>query len=322
MARKGMLKIKLSGAYRIDRRLDALLDALMPIYMLDRPKRICFDLEGLVAVSPSALALLTATIADADERGVVADDSQLLPPRSWQVRNYLMRMDMLKLVVGHEVYAEHVHEPFERKKTVGFRPCQEFQSLEDFPPVTSGLADALAESCITEDVARRSIRVCLDELAENVIHHADAPLGGFAAAQGWKRSGTFEIAIVDLGIGIRGSLTKNPEYADIGDDVTAISRALQPRVTSTPERNSGIGLFITKLLLRENGGFFLIRSGNGAVYAGSKEEAVTTRTVFPGTLVALRARTDRPLDIKHVYRRLTEHDDDADSEEADDDQAG
>jgi hypothetical protein len=77
--------------------------------------------------------------------------------------------------------------------------------------------------------------VCLDELAENVVFHADTDLGGFAAAQGWNRRPEMEVGIVDLGRGIRESLTTNPEYADIVDDVTAIDAALQPMVTSTPE---------------------------------------------------------------------------------------
>ncbi len=90
------------------------------------------------------------------------------------------------------------------------------------------------------------------------------------------------------------------------------------RVTATPERNSGIGLFITRLLLRDNGGLLVVRSGAGEVYSGSQEGARETPIYFPGTLVALRARTDRPLDIRAVYGRLEADDDDSDN----DDQAG
>jgi hypothetical protein len=124
--------------------------------------------------------------------------------------------------------------------------------------------------------------------------------------------------MVDLGVGIRGSLTKNPWYADIDNDVDAIQTALQPRVTATPDRNSGIGLFVTRILLRENGGTLVVRSGRGAVYSGAREDAHAARVGFPGTVVALRARTDRPLDIKRVYRRL----DDDDNHERDNDDPG
>jgi len=124
---------------------------------------------------------------------------------------------------------------------------------------------------------------------------------------------------VDVGVGIRRSLTNNPRYADIEEDVTAITTALEPRVTATPERNSGIGLFITRLLLRDNGGVLVVRSGTGEVYSGAQEGARETPIRFPGTLVALRARTDRPLDIGAVYGRL---EDDDDGDRGNGDQAG
>jgi hypothetical protein len=35
------------------------------------------------------------------------------------------------------------------------------------------------------------VRVCLDEVTENVIHHAEAD-HGFGAAQGWRKTHEFE----------------------------------------------------------------------------------------------------------------------------------
>lgn len=67
------------------------------------------------------------------------------------------------------------------------------------------------------------------------------------------------------------------------------------------------GLYITKRLLAANGGSLLVRSGYGAVYAGSTDETRTEAEYMPGTLVTLRARTDRPLNINAVYQQL-EHD--------------
>jgi anti-sigma regulatory factor (Ser/Thr protein kinase) len=215
-----------------------------------------------------------------------------------------MRMDFLR-----NLLEEEIPEPFERREAVGFVPCQHFTGADDYHAVASDLTTALAARCQTDSLARASIRICLDELAENVVHHADSDWGGYAAAQGFPRSSAFEIGIVDLGIGIRRSLTNNPEYADIEEDVNAIQTALRPRVTATPERNSGIGLFITQRLLDANGGVLLVRSGSGAVYSGMDERAFNSEISFPGTLVALRARTDRPLNINEIYRQLDGGDD-------------
>jgi hypothetical protein len=108
----------------------------------------------------------------------------------------------------------------------------------------------------------------------------------------------------------RLSRRKNsPLYADLPGDVEAIQIALQPHVSSTPERNAGIGLFVTRLLLASNGGTLAVRSGVGAVYTGIRERTLVRQVAFPGTMVALRARTDRPLNINEVYKQLPDGND-------------
>ena len=164
---------------------------------------------------------------------------------------------------------------------------------------------ALTEACgLEEQHSSAAIHVCLAELAENVLFHSDAPYGGFAAAQGWSSRSEVEVAIVDRGVGVRSSLTKNPDYADIRHDVDAIEKALEPMVTATPNRNTGLGLSLTRFLLRRNGGLLMVRSGKGAVYAGSTESREKCDSPFPGTIVTLTARTDASLDINGAWDDL------------------
>jgi anti-sigma regulatory factor (Ser/Thr protein kinase) len=297
------IRIELPGAFVLrQRRFERMIRLLRPILELDASAVIEVDLSRLVSVGPAALALLIAALRRVDDAELFADGSILLPPNSPPVAYYLMRMNLVRSLAG----GEELPEPITRGEAHGFRPCAMFSDDTDYWQVAKGLTEALAESCTTDDVARAAVRVCLDEIAENVVQHAQAA-HGFGAAQGWLRSCEFEIGMVDLGRGIRASLTANPTYADIKDDALAISTALGPRVTATPERNSGVGLYITRMLLAANGGSLLVRSGNGAVYSGSTEEVRTEPETMPGTLVALRARTDRPLDINAVYQQL-EHD--------------
>jgi len=305
------VQITLSGAFGVKQgRLERLIRLLGPLLALEQEAEVNVDLSGLVSVSPAALALLTATLKRAVDLDLLGEGSLIQPPRSPAVRNYLSRMNMIRVLVD-----EDVEEPFTRREPHGFRPCQHFSGADDYAAVARNLTEALTERCTTDDLSRASIRICLDEIAENVVHHAEAPGGGFGAAQGWRKNQEFEIGIVDLGIGIRGSLTKNPDHADVHDDAAAIARALQPRVSATPERNAGIGLFITKLLLEANDGLLLVRSGHGSVQAGLVDQAKREPVALPGTLVALRARTDRTLDINSVYEHLErehpgDHDDD------------
>jgi hypothetical protein len=297
------IHIDLPGAFVFQqRRLERLIWLLSPLFRLEEPAQIEVDMSRLVSIGPTALALLIATLRRVDEAGFISEDSALIPPNSPQVKNYLMRMNLIRSLIG----GEEIPEPITRNPTHGFRPCQMFSDDSDYWKVSKDLADALNESCKTDKVARSAVLVCLSEVSENVVHHAKAE-HGFGAAQGWNKTSQFEIGIVDLGRGVRASLTANPDYADIEDDASAISTALDARVTSTPDRNSGIGLYITRRLLAANGGSLLVRSGYGAVYSGLTDEVRTETEFMPGTLVALRARTDRPLDINAVYQQL-EHD--------------
>ena len=118
---------------------------------------------------------------------------------------------------------------------------------EGRPAVAAALSEAIQDEVDTDRATEAALDVCLTELAENVYFHANAEAGGFAAAQRFKNTQEIEIAIVDLGRGIATSLAANPEYAEEAeDDISAINAAIRPLVTSTPERNSGYGLALTR----------------------------------------------------------------------------
>lgn len=293
------IRVTFSGGYAFDR-LERMISTLEPLLLLEEPRQIEVDLRRLVFFGPTALALLLATLKRLREEGLNTPGSRIYPPKAPNVLRYLLRMNLIRELVGD------IPEDFTRREAKGFRPCRHFLADDDYWQIASSLTDALTEQCDVDDVGRRAIRICLDEICENVVHHADTPLGGFGAAQGWPRSPSrqFEIGIVDLGVGVRASLAKNPLYADMDDDALAIDAALQPSVTSTPDRNAGIGLFVTSLLLAENGGYMVVRSGHGRVLRGAKTERQTCDAYMPGTVVSLRANMDSPLDISAIYRQL------------------
>lgn len=301
------LVVALRGSYDLDRLERAIQDS-MPLLEVDAPVRVRLDLSGAVFLGPTTIALLEAAIRRIEEAGHLLPGGSIVLPRNRLTERYLHRMDFFR---GLATVGE-ISEDFERRNPVGFRPCQQFQTETQFAGVSKALADALAERCKVDDMAKAAILICLNELTENVIHHAYTDLGGFAACQATLKKKRFEVGIVDLGVGIRQSLAKNPKYADIDSDVHAIETALQPRVTATPDRNSGIGLSITKLLLRDNGGQLIVRSGGGLVVGGAEERAETRPLELPGTIVAMRAQTDHPLDIGKIYEALPLDDDDED----------
>jgi anti-sigma regulatory factor (Ser/Thr protein kinase) len=284
--------------------LSRTLRDLRPILDLDEPTVVTLDLTELTFIGPACLAFMVAALRNGRENGWIADGSRIIHPNSVAARTYLHRMDALRVVFEHEPM--EVFDPVVRHEASGLKECEHFSSEAGGRQVAAALSKAIQDEVDTDRATEAALDVCLIELAENVYFHADAPVGGFAAAQRFKNTQEIEIAIVDLGRGIAASLAANPDHAEEArDDISAINAAIRPLVTSTPERNSGYGLALTRFLLEMNDGRLIVWSGEGRVQFGERhiEKRVPE---MPGTVVALRLHTDRPFDITTAYKRLNE----------------
>jgi anti-sigma regulatory factor (Ser/Thr protein kinase) len=289
------LAVELRGGYYFGQ-LERLIRDLQPLFEVEGGVRIEIDLTHLVFIGPTALALL---LAAANRAGELVEEVMIYPPTNPLTSRYFRRSDFVKLFVHAEVA-----EDFERKKPKGFRPCAHFTTDEEGTAVARDLGTALLERVPQDRIARAGIVTALSELTENVFYHADTPLGGYAAAAYSKRKRVIEIGIVDLGIGMRASLSKNPELPETPDDVEAVRQAMRPTISSTPERNSGFGLAFTQGLLLANGGQMRVRSGHGAATIGPGVEYPRREHNLPGTLVLLRALADKPLDATAAWDDL------------------
>lgn len=294
-----MVRVRLEGPYYLHT-LKKLLKELQPLFNLSEAQTVRVDLSGLTFMGPAALALTLATLSKLRAEGLMAQGSVITAPRSPAMFTYLYRMDFLRVLFEDAA----VEDPVERHASTGLRECRHFITEEECLAAAKSLAEALEEKVAPDEMAKNSLYVCLSELAENVFFHAATPHGGFAAAQPFAKE--IEVAIVDLGVGIATSLAQNPEYADeVTDDLTAIKAAVRPTVTATPGRNSGYGLAFTRFLLDINKGRLIVRSGHGYLQEGASRVERIDEYPLPGTLVALRLRTDRPFDSAKAWDLLT-----------------
>ncbi len=281
--------------------LSRTLRALRPILDLEEPAVIHLDLTGLTFIGPASMALMVATVRKTRETGMLAR-GDVTYPASLPVRTYLKRMDVLRVLFEHEEV--EIEDDVERGEVGGLKECEHFSSASGCARVAKGLANAIQNAVQTDSVTAHSLEVCLGELTENVYYHANTSIGGFAAAQMFKNTQEIELAIADLGVGIATSLSANPTFADeFTDDISAIRTAIRPTVTATPERNSGYGLSLTRLLLEINDGRLVVWSGEGMVEFGENPSDKKVEDL-PGTIVVLRLHTDRPFDLKTAYERL------------------
>jgi anti-sigma regulatory factor (Ser/Thr protein kinase) len=283
--------ISLAGEYR-GQAVDDLLEALRPAAGLQRGTPWRLDLSELTFVTPTALAVAGATF---EALCPVVPVPGIVLPTDDRCRTYVQRMDVLPVPWRTQP------EEFDRRPPRTFCPMHRFMDDADYPQARREVMAAVVRMCDVDAETSDALALCLDELCENVVHHARPATPAVAVAQAWPSRGTLQVAIADHGRGVRASLAENPKYAGISDDVVAAREAFRLGVTSTPDRNAGMGLALAHHVVRPNGGKVGVRTGSAAVTRGAVESEQHRGQRLEGTLVVLEVRIDTPLDIAQAY---------------------
>lgn len=126
----------------------------------------------------------------------------------------------------------------------------------------------------------------VNEVSDNVLNHAEAPLGGVIQASTINLGGRpfVEFAVADAGMGIKRSLNET-------QDVRALERAIQEGVTRNPATNQGNGLYGSfRVSTLSNGRFELISYHASLVAEGTSLIRPLRRSdaFYPGTAVICR----------------------------------
>lgn len=285
----------LAGRYH-GRSVDRLVGELAPFGVSDG-RRWRLDLRRLLFMTPTAIATAAATFERVALRG---DEVDIDLPEDPDCRTYVQRIDLLPQQWRRP-------EAFDRRDAIRFCPTRRFVGAGDYAGVRGDVVDTIRRACTIDDTAAGALATCLDELFENVVHHSRSDAPAVAVAQAWPKRRLLEIAIADSGRGIPASLRSSDAYAELsGEDVGAVEAAFRFGVTSNPDFNAGMGLALARHLVRGNGGTVGIRSGFAAVTRGRAEVAQGRGVRFPGTLVALDVRMDRPFDLSRAYADMDE----------------
>jgi hypothetical protein len=146
----------------------------------------------------------------------------------------------------------------------------------------------------------------LSEIIRNVGEHSQSRSFSYCA-QYWPSENRVEIGLIDDGIGLRESLSKNPNLVEL-DDQTAIKYALMPGISgkmyqgvrSDPNNqweNSGFGLYMNYQLCNAGGSFFIC-SGSKGLHRQQGQENRYLETHLRGTALQLIMDTRQIEDIK------------------------
>ncbi|MBR7792330.1 sensor histidine kinase [Undibacterium sp. FT147W] len=200
---------------------------------------------------------------------------------------------------------ESPHGPIHRAPAGRYIPLFLLEDENSVDTVSSSVVEMFRPVC-SDDVTLNAVDTMLRELIGNCFAHAASEDGlyGLICGQVWASGKKAQIALVDSGIGIRGSLRQNEELFDTLIKSNACELATQYGVTSKPGKgHSGYGLAIARKLLEQNNGVLYVRSGDETfILSGRNATSLKNQIPWNGTMLIIEWNIDVPMDIAEVYR--------------------
>jgi sensor histidine kinase regulating citrate/malate metabolism len=212
------------------------------------------------------------------------------------VSAYLERMNFFR-IFGDRIKTNVDVAALEERRRGNPGTLQElinFHSEEEIPGIINRISEILQNK---EYDLRERAAICatLSEICSNAVEHGASPFGAYTAVQAYQHivSGGRErrgeevlIAIADGGIGVRETLSRNPEYAEHTEaDNEALRHALKMGVSGTGEIGRGGGLAVVGQVAARAGGSLSLRSGSGRITAYGNRTNSRNVPTFPGTFV-------------------------------------
>jgi hypothetical protein len=110
----------------------------------------------------------------------------------------------------------------------------------------------------------KAIEWSLNEITDNVINHAQSPIGGLLQITNFGREQkVIEFCVCDAGIGIPASLRSG--HHEIRSDHEALDKAIREGVTRDKRVGQGNGLYGSWRITQISGGSFEIHAGNASL---------------------------------------------------------
>jgi len=233
-----------------------------------------------VAYPPGIVAMALITHA----RGRRGRATELVPPASADVLNYLGRVDFFDRIHG----SVDVHGDLTDLRSHRRNPSPTFTEI--LSPDGAGFAEV-------RDVVWHHLQqhpgdlalpafAAFDELLSNIADHsapsAERPATSFVQVQQYGQ--VIDLAFGDLGVGFLTSLGRNPTHQGLGSEREAVRRVLLQGLSglSHESKDRGGGLRHIRQLVQRLGGRLKILSRDGLVASGDGGSGSPNSTVLSG----------------------------------------
>lgn len=262
----------------------------------DPHSEVEIDIAAVRFLTPAAIVAILARCHRWKREGRMIS---LTGAESCEALGYLQRIDFL-----HHLGVTIPENFIRRDAAKRFVPVQTLNFASGgVDLVASEIARCTLPDASPWDDVFQMLQYATGELLSNAKYHS----GGraYVCAQFFQKTNLVRIAVADDGKGIRESFLNTTREAEAATPDAAIRLALQPRVSSAllrPNLNPyagqshrGVGLSITRILVREAEGRLSIVSEDGWFdeLRGKEQPRPRRGVFFPGTLVAVTIHRDQ-----------------------------
>jgi hypothetical protein len=205
---------------------------------LDMPQsEVSLVARSLTFATPREICGLRALVEYAAAK---ADAVEFDCPANGEVHRYLERVDFYRDLPDNVELT--VARPSLRRWNQESHLVEliRIRSTEDVEELMTRVS-RVAQAEVGHGNVARAFTTAIGAATENVVEHADSPIGALVAAQRYQRTG-LELAVVDLGDGIPTTLARNPSHRGLAD-LEAVERSLQDGVSSVEVEGRGTGLW-------------------------------------------------------------------------------
>jgi anti-anti-sigma regulatory factor len=165
-------------------------------------------------------------------------------------------------------------------------PALQFLDGDAQHNVVNKAMDILLETIKVGDRKQlKALEWALNEITDNVLNHAESPVGGLLQIQSFPARSRVSFYVADAGLGIPFTLRKS--IPSITSDSDALARAIQEGVTRNSSTNQGNGLYGTFKCCEVSNGSVLIMSNNAILQYDQNGLTVRTDKVpFRGSFIS------------------------------------
>ncbi|ADQ41601.1 ATP-binding region ATPase domain protein [Caldicellulosiruptor acetigenus I77R1B] len=262
----------------------------------ENQKVLIVDLSSVEYITPTGLVATVAYLKKWRSKKEQKQIKFIYPSECSNALSYMARMNFFTVVGENFTYPYTV-------RTAEDRLCEitEIKSASEAGSVINRIMGIIE----TRTKISSGLSTSVGEIIDNAFHHSSSELPCYVCAQYYPNLRKVEVAIVDCGIGYRGSLSR--VHRDLKDDKHAIKLALQKNVTGNIENNkrlnTGLGLYVTKKIIEMNRGKMLIYTGKGMCII-EKTENFYDVPKWGGTLVSLEFNTEIGVDVKKIFDEM------------------